>query len=86
MMSRLTCHRCGDCCKHQRLRFTESPLCETEPLLEAMKKYVHKYPDGPCLMLGFEKGKAICILEKLYGKDAKPEECKKYWCKKAGKK
>jgi hypothetical protein len=46
-----------------------------------MKKYLKREPyaeDANCLALGWDGDKAICLIELVFGKDAKPQICKEY--------
>lgn len=74
------CKRCGKCCRHHRTLFLEASI-SNNPLFEAMKKYLKREPyaeDANCLALGWDGDKAICLIELVFGKDAKPQICKEY--------
>ena len=77
------CNRCGKCCEKVGRNFWRF---SNHPLVKAMQKRVP--PDNnecePCDMLrypGILGGrKAVCLLELYFGKAAKPDACRKYFC------
>jgi len=82
----MKCKRCGYCCE-----ITRPEMWEMSDLTDKQKKRLlkerDKYPKFPkerkcryhyCKMLVFEEGKAVCLIHKLFGYDAKPENCKKF--------
>jgi len=68
------CKRCGKCCQQGTIWVHSEHL-----LVRALLKAVNDFRDsGPCDMLAFEGGKAVCLLQKYLGKAAKPEACQDY--------
>lgn len=76
-----SCQRCGKCCETQGSFFwTSSPLANTNPILILIKKITDGWRDErPCLMLRYDdKGIAYCILQEVFGYEAKPKYCQGY--------
>ena len=76
------CSRCGNCCRE---------LCppdmwlggnltwqQKQDILEERKKYPQ--PQKGCAMLIPDGDKALCLVWKLYGKDAMDKNCQYYQC------
>jgi len=78
-MNKFECKRCGLCCLTVGRTFWKNGDYKKIPELS---KLAHNgdYEDGglPCEMLSFEKGLAICLIEKKYGRKAKPDVCREY--------
>lgn len=81
------CINCGGCCLwgdyFNRDGYLDSDYWLKGELTNDQQKQLieerKKYPPGDgCGMLVFELGKSVCLVEKLYGKEAKPVKCQEY--------
>lgn len=73
------CQRCGRCCLEVGRTFWKTGDFSGIPeLAERAKDGDHEDGELPCEMLRIERGKAICLIEKQYGRAAKPEVCREY--------
>lgn len=76
------CKRCGRCCIDNGTIWVHSK----NPVIVAIVKAIVERTDngffrdgGPCDMLVIEKsGRAVCLLQKWIGHDAKPDSCQAY--------
>jgi len=87
----MNCMRCGRCCLEVGRTFwkvgnlsAEKPFNPEKAFgdIEELNKRANDgdHEDGglPCEMLTFENGRAVCIIQRDYGYDAKPTVCKNY--------
>ena len=82
------CKRCGDCCvkigrNFWRLGYLQPSGLEFPnkilKLLSLRTPPLSIDDEKPCDMLEFDAdGKAVCLIEKHFGRDAKPEVCREY--------
>ena len=81
------CKRCGRCCVEVGRTFWKNGNYEKYPELnEWANDGDHEDGGLPCEMLSFgydaevpeRKNVAICLIEALYGRDAKPKVCREY--------
>ena len=75
------CEQCGKCCeKSGRFYWQDSPIADKNPLLILVKRLTAKSNDtGRCLMLRYDdEGRAYCILQEVFGYEAKPKKCCEY--------
>lgn len=76
MTDQIICERCGKCCEMGTIWVNS-----VHPLIKVAATYLEAddFDDGgPCDMLIFEKGKAVCLIHKYLGYEAKPEVCREY--------
>jgi len=70
----LNCQQCGKCCDMGTIWVNSE-----HPLVRAAGKAVTDFRDGgSCDMLVYINGKAVCLIHKYFGYDAKPEVCRDY--------
>ena len=79
------CQRCGDCCREigrNFWRFAYNGEKFPNRILKSLAlKTMPDYSDNhdPCFMLEFDAdGLAVCLIEKYFGRDAKPKVCREY--------
>ena len=75
----MSCRRCGNCCIGVGRTYWKNGDFEQYPLLKARAKNGDHEDSGlPCEMLRFEDGLATCLIEKIYGHQAKLEVCREH--------
>ena len=72
------CKQCGNCCIDVGRTFWKNADYENvnAGLNELASNGDHEDNGLACEMLLFEGGKAVCLIHKLFGYDAKPDTCK----------
>lgn len=73
--------RCGKCCKGIPSGVWKETTYQY-PLLDILKK-ANFPPSTDCDMLRMDGDIAVCMLQELFGYEAKPEDCKTTFCKDA---
>lgn len=73
------CKRCGKCCREQRDHWKQTEF--KHPIIEMLRNLHPNFrcPEH-CLMLRMEGDVAVCMLQELFGYEAKPEVCREYFC------
>ena len=73
------CLRCGHCCMSVGREFWQHGDYDEYPKLRRLaEKYEDEGDNMPCRMLFLAFGRATCLIEEIFGYDAKPEVCKSY--------
>lgn len=83
------CNRCGKCCnsvgrtfwKAGCLLFIDTPIRQfgdCKELNDRANNGDHEDGKLPCEMLAYEEGKAVCLIEKNYGRRYKPTACEEF--------
>ena len=79
------CQRCGDCCRQIGRNFWRFAYNGDKFPNRILKSLALKTPPDysdnhdPCFMLEFDEGGlAVCLIEKYFGRDAKPKACREY--------
>ena len=78
------CQRCGRCCLETGRTFWKNGLIEAKPfdgnsvLIAKATNGDHEDGGLPCEMLVITDGKAVCLIERDYGREAKPCACREY--------
>ena len=74
------CRRCGKCCwGGMDFFWRESRITDEE--MAKLEKAVSKKNSSVCWALNMKNNKANCIVEEMFGKQAKPEVCENFKCK-----
>lgn len=84
----MSCQRCGKCCNSVGRTFWKAGCLlfidenrqfgDCQELNDLANNGDHEDNGLPCGMLAFEDGRAVCLIEKNYGKQYKPTVCEKY--------
>ena len=76
----MSCRRCGNCCIDVGRTFWKNGdyVNINKGLDELANNGDHEDNGLSCEMLIFEKGKATCLIHKLFGYHAKPKSCKEH--------
>ena len=80
-MITMECMRCGYCCMntHDTLWLRSSLTAEQALLLKIEReRYPIREDIKYCKALIFEYKRAVCLVQKLFGYDKKPEICKNF--------
>jgi len=79
MTKAFVCQRCGRCCLEVGRTFWKGGDFDKHPALNALAND-GDYEDGglSCEMLRFEGGKAVCLIQKNFGHEAKPKACREF--------
>lgn len=73
------CKRCGRCCLEVGRTFWKNGNYDDIPeLKKRANNGDHEDGDLPCEMLAIIEGKAICLIQRDYGYEAKPRVCRGY--------
>lgn len=79
------CHRCGRCCFEVGRTFWKVGNLNFPKQFGNIEELNNRAADGdhednglPCEMLVIENGQAVCLIEKRFGRNAKPPVCKDY--------
>jgi len=77
----MTCKRCGKCCYLGNYwQGSSDPLIKE--LAERFRVSGRRFKmNTKCLF--FDEEDKVCLIQSIFGYDAKPEECKKYLCEDA---
>lgn len=75
------CRRCGNCCKDVGRTFWKAGLALSNfrrfPFLQELAGNGYHEDGGlPCEMFQMQNGVAVCLVEKYFGRAAKPKVCK----------
>jgi len=70
------CHRCGECCnlEHRKNCWLNSNINEGQKTQLEEQRQQYSNEKG-CRMLVFEGNWATCLVQKLFGFEAKPKAC-----------